>query len=243
MRVTVPRDNAGASSRDDARDDARDISTDGENGLTEKLMQAAEKLTDRNATCPYSDQPTCENHALERLEPAEQIAYEVARMEAERGGHVSPGVVKALLAAIQRLEHRVAHAEWGMLECDGEPFPDLIRPCPHIAAQPAPPSVRREPDDGPMFVYRFFDRCGCLLYVGITNNFGVRRADHAKNSPWYKLAADFAVHEEPSRDKAETTEQIVIDVERPAFNRAGRSPKATAEQVTAYLMKHAGEPA
>lgn len=208
-----------------------------DNGLTEKRMQTIENLTDRNGARAYRD--ACGKHTFEQLLPAERTAYEVARMEAERGGHVSPGVVNALLAAIQRLEHDVAHGHWGDLECDQqERYPDPFRL--PTAIQPAPPPGHREVESGPAFVYRFFDRCGCLLYVGITNNFEVRRADHAKNSPWHKLAADFTVHEEPSRASAEAAEQFAIDVERPAFNRAGRSPKATAEQVTAYLMKHAG---
>lgn len=211
--------------------------------LTENSGFRDEKIS-RAVTRARAERDACGKHALSGLSPAERDTILAVGLLAENGIGIPQALTDGLLRIIERLEHTLAHASWGALLCDqqerfgsgfGSPETDAIR------AIPSPDSgAAAESDSGPVMVYRFFDRCGCLLYVGITNDLDVRRAAHEKNSPWYKLAADFDHQEYPSRADAAEVELLAINAESPAFNRAGRSASATAEQMTAYLLAHAG---
>lgn len=69
-------------------------------------------------------------------------------------------------------------------------------------------------------VYRFYQRPGVLLYVGITSVPEIRFRQHAATSEWWPLA-DQALTEVVWRERrglAEAEEICAIIVERPVFN-------------------------
>lgn len=70
------------------------------------------------------------------------------------------------------------------------------------------------------FVYRFYDVMGRLIYIGMTNDPGNRRAQHRQQ-------AEFAHHVDPakttyeywpSRESAADRERAIIGLEGPMFN-------------------------
>ncbi len=63
-------------------------------------------------------QALCSDHRHEQLLPAEKLALTVASAQADRGDSVPPNTATALLLTIDRLEHELAHAHWGGLECN-----------------------------------------------------------------------------------------------------------------------------
>lgn len=226
---------------------ARDRSTDGRtDGLTEKVVTVTSQIQLDDARTHGRerrfDVETCTDHGLECLTEAEYEAFGVADSLADSPeSYVRGLLVRRLMATIERLEHELAHARWGGLECDQrELYPDVVPDRSQWQAwRPTLSAATPEPEPAPAFIYRFYDHCGCLLYVGITNDFQTRRAAHAKDSPWHALAKTFTVLEMASRDNAAAAELHAIDTESPAFNSAGRTSRATAERVTAYLLSHA----
>lgn len=222
------------------------MSTDGRtDGLTEKVVTVTSQIQLDDARTHEREQrfgvETCADHALECLTGDEDDAFGTADLLADSPASYVPGmVVRALMETIERLEHQVAHARWGALECDQrERYPAITPDAGWQTWQTTQSGATPEPEPAPAFIYRFFDHCGCLLYVGITSDFAKRRTAHAKDSPWHALAATFTVLEMPSRADAAAAELHAIGTESPAFNSAGRSSKATAESVTAYLLRHA----
>lgn len=73
-------------------------------------------------------------------------------------------------------------------------------------------------NDSRTALYRYYDRHGLLLYVGITGR-GVRRnAEHNKNAEWWPLVASQEVEHFDTRDLALSAEKSAIERLRPPFN-------------------------
>lgn len=68
-------------------------------------------------------------------------------------------------------------------------------------------------------VYRFFDRDGALLYVGIAWNPGRRWERHKRESPWFGKARSARVDVYSSEKEALTAERFAIRDEKPLHNK------------------------
>lgn len=87
---------------------------------------------------------------------------------------------------------------------------------------------------GPSALYRYFDECDRLLYVGITKTPEKRDADHAKLSEWHQFAKRRTVEWHDSRDDALTAERAAIKGEQPVFNSVGS--RADLDEAEDYLL-------
>lgn len=84
---------------------------------------------------------------------------------------------------------------------------------------------RRLPDvanarPGPTALYRFYDRSGTLLYVGITNSPRHRFTQHANNpeNEWWRHHSYHRLHWYDTRKQALRAEYVAIRTERPTHN-------------------------
>lgn len=68
-------------------------------------------------------------------------------------------------------------------------------------------------------VYRFFDRQGALLYVGIAWNPGRRWERHKRESVWFKDARSATVTVYRTEREALTVERFAIRDEKPLHNK------------------------
>lgn len=71
---------------------------------------------------------------------------------------------------------------------------------------------------GRQVVYRCFDGFGRLLYVGVTNNWPMRRIQHRRSSWWYQLVKKATLKVYPTREAALAAEKAAIEAEGPVFN-------------------------
>ena len=77
-----------------------------------------------------------------------------------------------------------------------------------------------EPDaDESTALYRLYDACGVLLYVGISKDFGYRWKQHAHAQPWWPEVNRQSVAWYPSRKRAGEEEIGAIQTERPKYNK------------------------
>ena len=74
-------------------------------------------------------------------------------------------------------------------------------------------------------LYRFFDAHENLLYVGISNNFERRKAQHKSRAEWFHLVASERVETVSSREYALDLEQAAIRHEKPMFNKPAGKPQ------------------
>lgn len=83
-------------------------------------------------------------------------------------------------------------------------------------------------------LYRFYDACENVLYIGITNDPWRRWRDHVQAKPWYPQVKHQAVTWYETEAEARWAETVAIRTEHPQFNIAGaiRPPEA---RVTAAL--------
>lgn len=70
----------------------------------------------------------------------------------------------------------------------------------------------------PHALYRFLDRDGGLLYVGITADPGVRWKTHSKDKPWWSEVATCTVEHFSTRDAVLAAERTAIATECPRYN-------------------------
>lgn len=70
-------------------------------------------------------------------------------------------------------------------------------------------------------VYRFFDKAGCLLYVGIAYDPAERWRHHATKAAWWKDAVDNTIDWYDTRAEAERAELAAIRYEKPLYNKVG----------------------
>ncbi len=68
-------------------------------------------------------------------------------------------------------------------------------------------------------LYRFYDKHGQLLYVGITNNPGMRWPKHADEKPWWSEVSGITLETYPDRDSVLAAERRAIMVENPRHNK------------------------
>lgn len=67
-------------------------------------------------------------------------------------------------------------------------------------------------------VYRFYDRHGQLLYVGMTSDTDERFKVHARKATWWPEAARHEIEWHSTRDDAATAEKAAVKTERPRWN-------------------------
>lgn len=67
-------------------------------------------------------------------------------------------------------------------------------------------------------VYRFFDACNELLYVGSSDNLGARIYNHERSQPWWHLVVNIEIERCKTREEAEAKERLYIITERPRYN-------------------------
>ena len=148
---------------------------------------------------------------------------ERARLEAAKAPELVPGSEQwnALAAIISSIPD-----ENGFVAPAPIPSPVMVIP----AAEPV--AVRH-------FLYRYWDACGCLLYVGITGDFHSRDGSHERSSPWYYLATRHKVEELPSEPEAREAELTAIRSEHPVFNAAGRPRVTQTTLILEYARAHA----
>lgn len=89
---------------------------------------------------------------------------------------------------------------------DHHPFP--TRDTPHDKVKPSECAV-----------YRFYDRGGALLYVGIAWNPGRRWERHKRESPWFRNARRVRVDVYATEREALTVERLAIRDEKPLYNK------------------------
>lgn len=82
----------------------------------------------------------------------------------------------------------------------------------------------------PTDLYRYYDRAGCLLYVGVSKSAVVRAMQHEHSAGWWDRWAVMRRHVYPTRELALAAEREAIAVERPAYNIVGvtRRPYGSA---------------
>jgi predicted GIY-YIG superfamily endonuclease len=80
-------------------------------------------------------------------------------------------------------------------------------------------------------LYRHYDKEGRLLYVGISNNFMVRLAQHKGRSHWYWSISRVDVRHYRNRETAKMAEAQAIRIENPLHNVVRPKPKIGAHRV------------
>jgi Nuclease subunit of the excinuclease complex len=73
-------------------------------------------------------------------------------------------------------------------------------------------------------VYRFYDKTGTVIYVGISNNPAVRLTQHAADKPWWGEVVTREIEWFPARQAAECEERRLIGALGPRWNRAPGMP-------------------
>lgn len=85
-----------------------------------------------------------------------------------------------------------------------------------------PGLVRQVPTAAETCMYKAFDECERLLYVGVTSNFTGRRSQHGRSdSQWFDRDVRWEFYWFATRATAETAESYAIVTEEPLFNRRG----------------------
>jgi predicted GIY-YIG superfamily endonuclease len=69
-------------------------------------------------------------------------------------------------------------------------------------------------------LYRFFDKDGQLLYVGISNSWTQRLKQHYKDSDFFEKATFITLRHYESRHEVEAAEKIAIQTEGAIYNKA-----------------------
>lgn len=77
-------------------------------------------------------------------------------------------------------------------------------------------------------VYRFYDKTGSAIYIGITNNPAVRWPGHAADKQWWADVVTREIEWFPSRQDAEREERRLIGALDPIRNRAPGMPGRSA---------------
>ena len=109
----------------------------------------------------------------------------------------------------------------------------LIRPT--LGKSPLP---KPKPKPKPTKIYRHYDACGCLLYVGIAYDAVRRNYAHAGTSWWSKWTERIQLDEQvyETRSAAVEAERELIQTELPVFNKVHAFDRDAA--VVRYLIQH-----
>jgi hypothetical protein len=90
-----------------------------------------------------------------------------------------------------------------------------------------------EPINNPTSVYRYYDKWGLLLYVGVTGRAGRRNREHSKYASFWPYVARQEVDHFPAPAQALACEAKLIRINRPPFNTIHNAEHVAAR--TAYL--------
>lgn len=94
-----------------------------------------------------------------------------------------------------------------------------------------------------VYLYRWYDGDGVLLYIGITNKPSIRRGAHRSTSWWCLKSYTCIVDAAPiayDRHAAKACEDEAIASEEPVFNRYGLDPTYCIDRINSYLRSHGG---
>lgn len=80
------------------------------------------------------------------------------------------------------------------------------------------------------YVYRFFDRHGTLLYIGVTYNVKVRMEQHRWDKWWWPLVTGHTAVAFRTRTDADHAEAHAIKTEGAVFNLSGR-PSSESDEI------------
>lgn len=107
-------------------------------------------------------------------------------------------------------------------------FTDLI-PDNHDATNSTPCACPVEAD-ATASVYKYFDKAGILIYVGITECGIVRNRQHNESKEWWKFVHRQQIEHFPSREQAHEREVQLIERFRPPFNKQHNKDHAAARR-------------
>ena len=79
-------------------------------------------------------------------------------------------------------------------------------------------------------LYRFFDKQGQLLYVGISNNWTQRLKQHYKDSEFFELVASASFEHYETREEVDAAEKTAILTEGAIYNKAFNPNFETSQQ-------------
>jgi len=95
----------------------------------------------------------------------------------------------------------------------------------------APPNAdTNESGDDPTSVYKYFDKAGILLYVGITRTGVQRQHQHNQSKEWWKFVSRQLVEHFRSRSLAHEREVALIQRFNPPFNKQHNRQHAAARR-------------
>lgn len=95
----------------------------------------------------------------------------------------------------------------------------------------------------PTSVYKYYDKSGILIYVGITHGGILRNRQHNDSKAWWKYVAKQEVEHYPGRALAHKREVELIEKFRPPFNKQHNKDYTAINRYYLELMEGAGYPA
>lgn len=81
--------------------------------------------------------------------------------------------------------------------------------------------AHQRPETTAVYLYRFWDSDGVLLYVGITDDIQKRWSTHSKTQPWWGRVSRKGFQQYETREEAAAAESTAIRIERPLYNIQG----------------------
>lgn len=90
----------------------------------------------------------------------------------------------------------------------------------------------------PHALYRFYDRTGALLYVGLTADPGSRWKAHARDKPWWLDVTDVRIEHFPDRKTVTEAERVAIQREKPRYNVVHNARHGAVFGLDDYLSSH-----
>lgn len=90
-------------------------------------------------------------------------------------------------------------------------------------------------------VYRYYDKSGFLIYVGITGRGTGRNAQHNRNAQWWPFVARQEVEHYATRHVAHTREKSLIREFRPPFNIQHNPDAASLKAVYLAFRQDSGD--
>jgi predicted GIY-YIG superfamily endonuclease len=78
--------------------------------------------------------------------------------------------------------------------------------------------MTHEEDEMSNILYRFYDRAGRLLYIGVTCNPPQRFKDHGASKDWWSMVTNIKLESFDSRTALMQQERDAIELEHPCYN-------------------------